>query len=155
VFECLEGKSLPFLSPVGRLDKASEGLLLFTNDTAWAARVTDPDSHLDKTYHVQIDCVADESLAREIVRGVQADDELLSAKSARVLRCGEKNSWLEIVLDEGRNRHIRRLLEALDIRVLRLMRVAIGPLELGTLPKGEFRFLTDSEIQRLGRRTQP
>ena len=120
VFECFEGKGLPFLSPVGRLDKASEGLLLFTNDTAWAARITDPDSRLDKTYHAQIDCVADESLVRQIVRGVQAGDELLAAKSARVLRCGEKNSWLEIVLDEGRNRHIRRLLEALNIRVLRL-----------------------------------
>ena len=69
VFDCLADKRLPFVAPVGRLDKASEGLLLFTNDSAWAARITAPDSHLDKTYHVQVDCLADEELARRIQGG--------------------------------------------------------------------------------------
>ena len=149
VFQCLTGMALPFVAPVGRLDKASEGLLLFTNDTAWAARIADPESHLNKTYHAQVDCLADEALARRLEKGVVADGELLSAGRAGVLRQGEKNSWLEIVLDEGKNRHIRRLLGALGISVLRLVRVAVGPLQLGALPKGQARRLTREEIASL------
>lgn len=151
VFRCLEGKGLPFVSPVGRLDKASEGLLLFSNDTAWAARITDPDNHLDKTYHVQIDCLADESLLRRITLGLTAGGDFLSAKQARLLRGGGKNCWLEIILDEGRNRHIRRLLAALGVNVLRLVRVAIGPLRLGALAKGGFRHLTPEEVAALAK----
>lgn len=149
VFECLADKGLPFVAPVGRLDKASEGLLFFTNDTAWAARITAPESHLDKTYHVQVDCVADEELARRIQAGTDLEGDFLAAKSVRVLREGTRNSWLEIVLDEGRNRHIRRLLAALGVAVRRLVRVAIGSVPLGNLPKGEFRRLTREEVMRL------
>lgn len=149
VFECLAGKGLPFVAPVGRLDKASEGLLLLTNDTAWAARITAPESHLDKTYHVQVDCLADEDLARRIQAGAEAEGELLAARRVSVLRQGTRNSWLEIVLDEGRNRHIRRLLAALGVGVMRLVRVTIGPLPLGDLAKGQFRHLTSSEVRNL------
>ena len=149
VFQCLAGKGLPFVAPVGRLDQASEGLLLFTNDTAWAARITDPAARLEKTYHVQVDCVADQILVRRVVSGATVDGEFLSAKRAGVLRRGGKNSWLEIVLDEGRNRHLRRLLGAFGLEVLRLVRVAIGPVALGDLPKGGFRLLTASEIAGL------
>ena len=149
VFECLAGKGLPFVAPVGRLDKASEGLLFFTNDTAWAARITAPDSRLDKTYHVQVDCVADEELARRIRAGATVEGDVLAAKRVRVLRQGIRNSWLEIVLDEGRNRHIRRLLAALGIGVRRLVRVAIGPVPLGNLAKGETRRLTPEEVTSL------
>jgi len=149
VFRCLEGKGLPFLAPVGRLDKASEGLLLFTNDTVWAAQITAPGSHLDKTYHVQVDCVADEALTRQLCHGVTDDGDILAAKAARVLRHGTRYSWLELVLDEGKNRHIRRLLAALEVGVLRLVRVAIGSLQLGALTKGESRILTRAEVTAL------
>ena len=149
VFECLAGKGLPFVAPVGRLDKASEGLLLLTNDTAWAARITAPESHLDKTYHVQVDCLADEDLARRIQAGAEAEGELLAARRVSVLRQGTRNSWLEIVLDEGKNRHLRRLLAALGVGVMRLVRVTIGPLPLGDLAKGQFRHLTSSEVRDL------
>jgi 23S rRNA pseudouridine2605 synthase len=149
VFRCLEGSGLPFVSPVGRLDQASEGLLLFTNDTAWAARITDPATLLDKTYHVQVNRVADGELLRHLTAGVHCDGETLAAKAVRLLRHGEKNSWLEIILDEGRNRHIRRLLNALGVNVLRLVRVAIGPLEIGTLAKGAHRHLTPAEVRAL------
>lgn len=149
VFQCLAGHALPFVSPVGRLDKASEGLLLFTNDTAWGAEITSPESRLEKTYHVQVDCLADETLTQRLAQGVAVDGDFLSAKRAGVLRRGTRNSWLEIVLDEGKNRHIRRLLEALDVQVLRLVRIAIGPLQLGSLAKGEFRFLTGTEVALL------
>jgi 23S rRNA pseudouridine2605 synthase len=145
VFKCLPGSR--FVSPVGRLDKASEGLLLFTNDTMWAARITDPATHLDKTYHVQINCLADEQLVSKLLNGVDSEGERLNAKTVSMVRQGEKNSWLEIVLDEGRNRHIRRLLQAFEIEVLRLIRIAIGPLRLGPLAKGEVRSLTGTEIR--------
>ena len=141
---------LPWVAPVGRLDKASEGLLLLTNDSEWAGRVLEPATHLDKTYHVQIDRVAAASLLESIALGVKAEDgEFLRAKTVRILRSGTRNSWLEIVLDEGRNRQIRRMLKALGVEVLRLVRVAIGPLRLGQLPKGGVRQLTAGEKQAL------
>ncbi len=145
VCRCLTDSSLPWVSPVGRLDKASEGLLLFTNDTQWAARILDPATHLDKIYHVQINCVAHDGLLLQMRNGVVDAGETLRAKSVRLLRHGQRNSWLEIVLDEGKNRHIRRMLEALDVGVLRLVRVAVGALELGDLKKGEYRHLTEAE----------
>lgn len=145
-------KNLPWLAPVGRLDKASEGLLLFTNDSQWAARVTAPETHLDKTYHVQIGTIADEGLLNTLRDGIRTKDgDFLHAKDARLLRSGERNSWLEIVLDEGKNRQIRRMLEHLRIEVLRLVRVAIGPLVLGNLAKGATRSLTEEEKHALDR----
>jgi 23S rRNA pseudouridine2605 synthase len=142
----------PWCSPVGRLDQASEGLLLFTNDTQWANRVTDPETHLEKTYHVQIETIADERLVEVLRRGVQdGDGELLRVRRAAILRSGERNSWLEIVLDEGKNRQIRRLLEAQNIEVLRLIRIAVGPLVLGELAKGAVRTLTREEKLALDR----
>lgn len=149
VYACFAGADLPWLAPVGRLDKASEGLLLFSNDPGWAARVTHPATGPDKTYHVQIDRVADGALMATLSRGANVDGELLRAKTIRALRSGQKNSWLEITLDEGRNRHIRRLLGAFDIGALRLIRVCIGELELGQLPKGGWRVVTEHEIESL------
>ena len=145
-------ESLPWLAPVGRLDKASEGLLLLTNDSEWAARITAPQTHLDKTYHVQISAIADEARLQELRGGIRVSDgEFLRVKNARVLRQGGRHSWLEIVLDEGKNRHIRRMLEELKVEVLRLVRVAIGPLALGDLPKGATRALEQEEKQALDR----
>jgi 23S rRNA pseudouridine2605 synthase len=144
------GKNL-WLSPVGRLDKESEGLLLFTNDTAWADAVLAPETHLDKTYHVRIDRLADERLLAAMREGVTSDGGLLKVKAARILRSGVKNCWLEIVLDEGKNRQIRRILEALGARVLRLVRVSVGPVKLGPLAKGQCRKLTEDELVEIGK----
>lgn len=142
--------ALPWVAPVGRLDKASEGLLLLTNDSEWAAELLSPASHLDKTYHVQIGKVADAALLETIRKGVRTEDgEILRVVKAEILRGGERNSWLEIVLDEGRNRHIRRTLAALGVEVLRLVRVAIGPLPLGQLPKGSVRALSGDEKEAI------
>ncbi|HKM48752.1 MAG TPA: pseudouridine synthase [Terriglobales bacterium] len=148
VYDLLQ-TGLPWVGPVGRLDKASEGLLLLTNDSEWAAKITEPASHLDKKYHVQVDCVADADLLAGIMRGHTVDGEQLCAKGAKLLRHGDKNSWLEITLDEGKNRQIRRLLEALGVRVLRLVRVSVGPLVLGDLKKGAVRRLTTEEKQAI------
>jgi len=146
---------LPWVAPVGRLDQASEGLLLLTNDSEWAARILHPATHLDKTYHVQIGQVAEPSVLESVARGVKTEDgDFLRAKSVRFLRGGARNTWLEIVLDEGRNRHIRRMLKHLGIEVLRLVRVAIGPLLLGQLPKGGVRPLTAGEKHALDQAMQ-
>lgn len=149
VYRCLDGAGFPWLAPVGRLDKASEGLLLFCNDPQWAARITDPAQGPGKTYHVQVDCIPDAGLPAALVRGVDGADGVLRAGAARILRTGARNAWLEIELHEGRNRQIRRLLEAFDVGVLRLVRVAIGTLALGDLPKGAWRPLREDEIRSL------
>src|ERR1700746_2264119 len=113
---------LPWMAAVGRLDKASEGLLFFTNDSEWAARITAPQSHLDKIYHVQIATVVEESLLTALLNGVGPEGgEVLRAKRAARIRTGERNSWIEIVLDEGKNRQIRRMLGAFDVNVLRFV----------------------------------
>jgi 23S rRNA pseudouridine2605 synthase len=103
-----------------------------------------------KTYHVQIDRVPDAALCAALERGATADDgEHLAVRSAAVLRAGERGGWLVLVLDEGRNRHLRRLLAALGVEVRRLVRVSIGPLALGDLPKGAVRPLTAAEREAL------
>lgn len=152
VYRCFDGAGLPWIAPVGRLDKASEGLLLFSNDPAWAAGITDPSAGPHKTYHVQVDRVPDEGLLRALEAGVACGGEQLTAVSATMLRHGERNAWLSVVLDEGRNRHIRRLLEVHGIGVLRLVRVAIGSVVLGDLAKGEWRLLEPAEITMLASR---
>jgi len=138
--------SLNWVAPVGRLDKASEGLLLITNDSEWAAKITAPDTDVDKIYHVQIARQATPEMIAKLKRGFSVKDgEFLGVKRAGVIRYGERNCWVEIVLDEGRNRHIRRMFETIGIEVLRLIRVAIGELKLGDLPKGEVRALSEQE----------
>jgi len=150
VYEYFKDAGLPRLIAVGRLDKASEGLLLFTNDNDWAERITNPESKVLKTYHVQINSVTDATLVERIKAGKE-----FSVRDIRIIRRGERNSWVEIVLDEGKNRHIRRLLESFGNEVLRLIRIRIGNLELDDLPKGKWRYLTEREHRDLvGHETQ-
>ena len=149
------GDNLPWVAPVGRLDKASEGLLLLTNDSEWASQVLAPKSHLPKIYHVQVSGVRNAALADALMKGVHVSNgDFLRVKDARILRQGNRNTWLAITLDEGKNRHIRRMLEQLAVDVLRLVRVAIGPLALGDLAKGVSRRLTAAEKSNLDRAMQ-
>ena len=149
VYGLLHGAGLPWLAPAGRLDKASEGLLLMSNDPAWAAAITEPDAHVLKTYRVQVRGVVDDGTLQRLRKGIIDRGERLSAESVQAIGGGGKNTWLEIVLAEGRNRQIRRMLSACDHDVLRLMRVAIGPLRLGDLAKGAWRRLSEAEILQL------
>ncbi len=162
VYACLsEDDQRAWLVPVGRLDKASEGLIFFTNDTAWAQRILDPTSHLPKTYHVQVSRLLSEDDVAQLQHGVVLDGGMFArAEQVRILRSGQKNCWLEIVLHQGLNRQIRRMLTALGsvdpahpcpAEVLRLIRVAIGPVVLGALPKGQSRPLTDDELTQMSR----
>jgi 23S rRNA pseudouridine2605 synthase len=150
VYRCLDDACLPWLAPVGRLDKASEGLLLFGNDPQWAAHITAHEGGVTKTYHVQVDALVDAARLDALRAGVEHDGERLQARSVQLLRSGQRNCWLEVVLEEGRNRHIRRLMEAHGLGVERLVRVAIGDLLLGDLAKGQWRILSVQEAAALG-----
>lgn len=152
IFDHLRSLDLPRLIAVGRLDKASEGLLLLTNDTAWAAAVSDPRHRVEKIYHVQIHGMADAALCAALKQGIQEGPDWLAAREAVVLRSGTRNAWLEITLEEGKNRHLRRLLQGLDREVLRLVRVRIGSVALGSTPKGAVRPLLAAEIHSLAPR---
>ena len=100
---------------------------------------------------MQVDTIPDAALLARLVAGIEVEGEWLRATSAAVLRTGGRNAWLELLLHEGRNRQIRRLLAAFEIGVLRLVRVAIGALSLGTLPKGQWRALTAEEVETFRR----
>ncbi|MGF9566491.1 pseudouridine synthase [Neorhizobium sp. JUb45] len=153
VYDCLKEFDNAHLSPVGRLDKASEGLLLFSNDTQFSNALLDPKTHVAKTYHVQIDRLPDAAMLDALRKGITHDGDFLSAGRVTLLREGDKNAWLEIELDEGKNRQIRRMLESLEITTLRLVRVAIGELLLGELEKGSVRALTEMELAGLKRQS--
>jgi 23S rRNA pseudouridine2605 synthase len=146
LFERLD---VPHLSPVGRLDQASEGLLLMSNDSAWAAGITEPQRKLQKIYHVQVSKVPSELELDRLRAGVQDNGEILSAAAVHILRSGGKTAWLACTLVEGKNRQLRRMCAAIDAEVLRLIRVQIGPLVLGELAKGSWRALTEAEVASL------
>jgi 23S rRNA pseudouridine2605 synthase len=153
IYECLQGASLPFVAPVGRLDKASEGLLLLTNDSRWSSRLLDPESHVDKVYHVQVRGSDFDSVLERIKAGVveQATGERLEVKAISLLRTGSRSgAWFEVVLDEGKNRQLRRIFAEVGVEVQRLIRVGIGSLVLGDLAKGAWRMLTAEEVRGLG-----
>ncbi|MCZ7854900.1 MULTISPECIES: pseudouridine synthase [Agrobacterium] len=152
VFDCLKLQDMPFVSPVGRLDKASEGLLLFTNDTVLAQRLLDPVTNVPKIYHVQVGGEIGTPELEQMIFGIPSDGELLRATSVDLLRRGSKHAWIEVELREGRYRQIRRMLEGVGLDCLRLVRIAVDTLRLGDLQKGDSRSLTTSEIASLRKR---
>jgi 23S rRNA pseudouridine2605 synthase len=133
------------LYPVGRLDVDSTGLLLLTNDGELANRLTHPRYEVPKAYHVELSRPPSDADLRRLEEGVELDDG--PTAPAEVRRLGERE--VEIVLREGRNRQVRRMAEAVGNRVLALRRVRFGPIELGDLPSGEARRLSDAEVARL------
>jgi 23S rRNA pseudouridine2605 synthase len=152
VYRCLEGAALPFVAPVGRLDKASEGLLLLTNDSRWSSRLLDPASHVDKVYHVQVRGNDLPSMLDRIKAGIveESSGERLEVKEISLLRTGSRSgAWFEVVLDEGKNRQVRRIFTEAGVEVQRLIRVSFGPLVLGDLAKGAWRMLTPAEVRSL------
>jgi 23S rRNA pseudouridine2605 synthase len=147
VYELLPD-NVPRLVAVGRLDLESEGLLLFSNDTRWADRITDPKTHLDKTYHVEVSRMPTEDDIARMLAGVDAGrGETLGFREARPLT--RRGYWLEVIIDEGKNRQVRRVLEAVGIEVKTLRRMAIGGLLLGDLRPGMWRMLTQQEVDLL------
>jgi 23S rRNA pseudouridine2605 synthase len=147
VYELLPD-GLPRVVAVGRLDLDSEGLLLFTNDTRWADRINDPRTHIDKVYEVRLARAATDADLERALAGVDAGrGEVLGFKA--VSRMSRGDDWIEVVLDEGRNRQIRRVLESLGCEIVRLIRTSVGPVRLGDLEQGAVRPLTQAERQAL------
>jgi pseudouridine synthase len=131
---------------VGRLDLDTSGLLLMTNDNQFAERVTNPESHVPKTYLVKASALLTDAQLQQLRDGIElADGPTRPAKVKRV-RDSAKYTHLEITLTEGRNRQVRRMVEAVGARVLKLVRVKIGPIAIGTLPIGKWRRLTSAEV---------
>ncbi len=145
VFMCLENAPYPRLMPVGRLDRDTQGLLLFTNDTRWADRIAAPSSQVEKIYRVHLEQPAADDLVELLRAGVRSRGELLQA--ARVERVSATE--IEIVLHGGRNRQVRRMIEESGGTIARLVRTAIGPLRLGNLSPGAHRLLAPKELAAL------
>ncbi|HEY3158389.1 MAG TPA: pseudouridine synthase [Vicinamibacterales bacterium] len=138
-----------FLSPVGRLDLDTSGLLLMTNDNQLAEHVTNPESHVPKTYLVKASVVLSDEQLRQLRDGVELSDGPTRPAAVRRVRDSARYTHFEITLTEGRNRQVRRMVEALGARVLKLVRVRIGPIAIGTLPIGQWRLLTPAEVATL------
>jgi 23S rRNA pseudouridine2605 synthase len=140
---------LPYVFPAGRLDADSEGLLILTNDSRLSVRLTDPECHVPKTYHVTVSGQPGEEVLEILSQGVDLPDGRTRPARVRLLQGGQTTSVLEIVLTEGRNRQLRRMAAAVGHKVRRLVRVAIGTLELGEMPPGACRKLNPNEVARL------
>jgi pseudouridine synthase len=139
-----------FVAPVGRLDRDTSGLLLLTNDSQFAERVTNPSSHVPKRYLVTTSRrLNDDELAR-LRHGIDLRDGPTRPAVVRRVHDSARDTRIEITLTEGRNRQVRRMVEAVDAKVLELVRVRIGPVGIGTLPPGGWRTLTDEEVESLG-----
>lgn len=135
--------------PVGRLDRDTTGLLLLTNDTRLADRVTDPRTHVAKTYHARVRPRLADAALDALRTGVELDDG--PTRPARVRRLGRSpgDPRIEIVLTEGRNRQVRRMVVAVGGRVVELERTSVGPVELGDLAPGRWRALSEREVDAL------
>ena len=144
-----------WVTPVGRLDLDSSGLLLMTNDTAFADHVTSPAHLVPKTYQVKTATLLSEEQIERLRRGIELSDGPTRTAEVRRLRDSAKHTFIEIVLTEGRNRQVRRMIEAAGSRVLKLVRTAIGPLRIADLAIGKWRWLTEEEIGALGGRMRP
>ena len=141
---------LPRLVAVGRLDRASRGLLLFTNDTALADRLTSPARHVPKTYHAKLDRILGPAEVDRLASGVTLENgERTRPCRVRLLRSGKRSCWIEVVLEEGLNRQVRRMAEAVGAGVTDLVRVSIGGLALGDLKAGKAMALTPPATARL------
>lgn len=136
---------LPWVFPAGRLDADSEGLLILTNDSTLSTRLTGPEHHVPKTYHVRVKGCPDEAALTRLRDGVELSDGPTRPARVRLLRRGKATSLLEVILTEGRNRQVRRMLAAVGHRVRRLVRVAIGAYHLRDLPPGACRLLNEEE----------
>jgi pseudouridine synthase len=138
-----------FVSPVGRLDLDTSGLLLMTNDNQFAERVTNPNSHVPKTYLVKASVLLTDTQLQRLRDGIELADGPTRPAGVSRLRDSGKYTHFEITLTEGRNRQVRRMVEALDAKVLKLVRVRIGQIAIGRLPIGKWRLLTAAEVRAL------
>lgn len=138
-----------FVSPVGRLDQDTSGLLILTNDTQFSERLTNPEFHVPKTYLVKCASILDDVAIALLRNGVELDDGPTRPAHVRRVRDSESKTFLELTITEGRNRQVRRMIEAVGSRVLKLVRTRIGTIQIGDLAIGKWRDLTPSEVRML------
>lgn len=141
-----------WVAPVGRLDQDTSGLLILTNDNDFADRITDPQYKVPKTYTVKTSSILTEEAIDQLRRGVELTDGLTRPAIVHRLRDSTSSSFLEITITEGRNRQVRRMIEAVGSRVRKLVRTAIGEVAIGQLQIGSHRALTPKELKSLGAR---
>jgi len=149
VLSLLPKAGMPRLFPVGRLDWDTEGLLLLTNDGDLANLLTHPRHGVSKVYHAKVKGRPTAEGLGRLLRGVVSEGERLAATAVRVLRTTQENTWVMIGVHEGRYRQVRRMCEVIGHPVLKLVRVALGPLTLGSLPRGQWRPLVPAELRAL------
>jgi 23S rRNA pseudouridine2605 synthase len=135
--------------PVGRLDFDSEGLMLLTNNGELAQALLHPRYHVPKTYLIKVKKVLTDEEIKTLERGIRLEDGMTGPAHVKKVKKAEQNSWLELTIREGRKHQVKRMLEAVGHPVIKLLRIRMGPLSLGNLPPGEFRFLTDREANAL------
>jgi len=140
-----------FVSPVGRLDQDTSGLLILTNDTQFAERLTNPEHKVRKTYLVKCAGVLSDEALEQLRRGVELKDGPTLPALVRRVRDSAKNTHIEIAITEGRNRQVRRMIEAAGSKTLKLVRTAIGPIQIGDLKIGAWRTMTPEEITAVSR----
>jgi 23S rRNA pseudouridine2605 synthase len=138
-----------WLSPVGRLDLDTSGLLLLTNDNQFSERITNPDHKIPKTYLVKTSTLLTDEQLQRLAEGVELKDGPTRPAEVKRLRDSARYTFLEITIREGRNRQVRRMIEAVDSKVLKLVRTAIGPIRIGDLPIGRWRTLSAQEVRAL------
>lgn len=148
VYDLISGLST-WVSPVGRLDLDSSGLLILTNDTQFAERLTNPEHKVAKTYLVKASTLLTDDQLEKLRKGVTLDDGPTLPAQVKRLRDSAKYSVIELTITEGRNRQVRRMLEAIGSKVLKLVRTAIGGVHIGDLPIGHHRPLSAQEVQSL------
>ena len=146
VYSCLDGLET-YISPVGRLDAATSGLLLLTNDTRLADWLTDPANGVPRVYLVTVEGELSDATARRLEEGIEERGERLTARSVQIRKRSRRETHLVIELTEGKNREIRRMLAAVRHEVTRLKRVSIGKLELGDLEPGRWREISAEELR--------
>lgn len=152
IYDCLQNWEGPPLQAVGRLDQASEGLLLLSNDHNWSNSLMDPESHQSKIYHVQLSPIPSDEHLQMLSQGIELEGKSTRPAEFKLIRSGKVNAWVEVHLHEGRNRQIRKMLQSLGYETLRLIRIQIADLQLGDLPKGKWRSLNAQEIANLGQK---
>lgn len=135
--------------PIGRLDFDAEGLLLLTNDGDLAYHLSHPRFSIPKTYLVKVRGILDEKDRMRLIKGIRLEDGEAKALSCRLLREREKNCWVRIVVTEGRNHLVKRMFLSIGHPVLKLKRIEYGPIQLGNLPFGHFRYLKREETEKL------
>ena len=145
----LLGDMRRWVIPVGRLDQDTSGLLLLTNDTQFAERITNPDYKVPKTYLVKTSTLLTDGQLDELRKGVLLSDGPTLPTRAERLRDSAKHTFIEITITEGRNRQVRRMIEAIGSKVSKLVRTQIGTLRIGDLPIGKYRELTAAEVDQL------